>query len=290
MSPAASTSESYVGQNIALATMHGKERAVGKAFVRQLSATIVVPKGIDTDRYGTFTGEIPRHGTMLDAARAKALAAIEHSGLPYAIASEGAFGPHRLIPLIPAATETLVLVDRARNREIVESIVTPRTNFSSRTFRPGDPLDAFLHAAGFPRHAVVIGPNIAPPGHAPIKGVTCPTTLADAIRLSVRQSADGTALVVTDMRAHVNPTRMAVIRALAHRLARRLSTACPRCATPGFGRIGVTGGLPCGWCGEPTAVADHDVWRCSACGLEARTKRSGMTELADPAQCHRCNP
>ena len=61
----------YNGARIALGTMHAKERALAKPFARILGAELVVPHDIDTDAYGTFTGETPRAGTMLDAARAK---------------------------------------------------------------------------------------------------------------------------------------------------------------------------------------------------------------------------
>ena len=71
----------YRHETFAMATMHAKERAVARPLSRWLGAAVKVAPGIDTDAFGTFTGDIVRQGTMLDAARAKALAAIEATGL-----------------------------------------------------------------------------------------------------------------------------------------------------------------------------------------------------------------
>jgi hypothetical protein len=103
-------------------------------------------------------------------------------------------------------------------------------------------------------------------------------------------SSDRSVQIVTDMRAHLNPTRMAVIRALANRLARRLATRCPECKTPGFGAVDIARGLPCGWCGEPTRMALAEVRRCAKCSLEIRARIKGVPETADPGSCEHCNP
>ncbi|MEZ5786523.1 MAG: hypothetical protein R3D62_08665 [Xanthobacteraceae bacterium] len=55
-----------------LATMHGKEVAIAPALRERLGLIVEVAEGIDTDRLGTFTGEIPRAGTIEEAAIAKA--------------------------------------------------------------------------------------------------------------------------------------------------------------------------------------------------------------------------
>lgn len=72
----------------ALGTMHGKEAALAPPL-SVLGITLIRPE-IDTDRFGTFTAEMPRSGTMADAARAKAKAAIAATGLSVGLASEGA--------------------------------------------------------------------------------------------------------------------------------------------------------------------------------------------------------
>lgn len=69
----------------ALGTMHGKAVAIAPPLAR-LDITLVVPVRLTTDQFGTFTTKIPRTGTMEDAARAKARAAISATGLRNSIA------------------------------------------------------------------------------------------------------------------------------------------------------------------------------------------------------------
>ena len=280
----------YSHETFAMATMHAKERAVARPFSRWLGAAVTVAPGIDTDAFGTFTGEIVRRGTMLDAARAKALAAIEATGLELGLGCEGSFGAHPSLPFIAAGTEVLLCLDRKRGLEIHEMLVTHRTNYQSFACRPGEDIENFLSRASFPSHAVVVtsrAPVVAP---KIVKGIISATRLAEAIKQAACASRDGRALVVTDMRAHLNPTRMAVIRGLATRLAQRLATPCPACAAPGFGTADVVRGLPCGWCCEPTRLVIAELLRCGKCEFESRRTVRGAPETADPGQCRYCNP
>ena len=48
--------------------MHGKERVIAPVLFERLGLRVEVAKGIDTDQLGTFAGEIPRVGTMLEVA------------------------------------------------------------------------------------------------------------------------------------------------------------------------------------------------------------------------------
>lgn len=59
-----------------IATMHGKERVLGPVL-DGLGMDWVLASGLDTDAFGTFTGEIVRPGAQLDAARLKAEAALK---------------------------------------------------------------------------------------------------------------------------------------------------------------------------------------------------------------------
>ena len=57
----------YRGLWAAVATMHGKERAIAPPLCQWFDMTISTAPGIDTDALGTFTGEIARKGTMRDS-------------------------------------------------------------------------------------------------------------------------------------------------------------------------------------------------------------------------------
>jgi len=89
----------------------------------------------------------------------------------------------------------------------------------------------------------------------------------------------------TDMRAHLNPTRMASIRALAFRLVRRVARACP-----GFGRVELRLGLPCRWCGLATELVAAEVFGCVRCGHRQDLPRRDGLQAADPGHCLSCNP
>jgi hypothetical protein len=68
------------GRTIAIATMHGKEAVLAPPLRQRLDIECVLARGLDTDAYGTFVGEVARRGTALDAARAKARAAMQLCG------------------------------------------------------------------------------------------------------------------------------------------------------------------------------------------------------------------
>ena len=91
----------YNNAVVALATKHRKETVIAPSFEKDLGMKLVLPD-VDTDRLGTFTGEIARTGDALQTAIDKAKLAMKKTGMPYGLASEGSFGPHQLSPLWPA--------------------------------------------------------------------------------------------------------------------------------------------------------------------------------------------
>lgn len=61
----------YPGYRAVLATMHAKEKVIGPVVDRFLGLRLEVTSDVDTDRFGTFSRDIERTGSQLDAARAK---------------------------------------------------------------------------------------------------------------------------------------------------------------------------------------------------------------------------
>jgi hypothetical protein len=122
------------------------------------------------------------------------------------------------------------------------------------------------------------------------KGIRGVETLAEAIAAAARASEDGLALIETDRRAHCNPTRMASIRRLSFKLLRRIVQACPACGSPGWGVNGRTPGLPCSWCGLPTALTHWMELGCAACNHSERQPRADGLLQADAGHCQHCNP
>src|SRR5262249_28030744 len=117
------------------------------------------------------------------------------------------------------------------------------------------------------------------------------TTLDEVVAAVDREacrSADGEAIVIADMRAHRNPTRMQVLRALGWKLARRLGALCPQCGAPGFGHLDSRRGLPCEECGEPTHWIDFEVDGCAACGHGVVRPRQDGRRFAPRLSCAAC--
>lgn len=267
----------------ALGTMHGKEVALGPPLAA-LGITLIRPE-IDTDPFGTFTAETPRQGTMVDAARAKARAAIAATGLNVGIASEGAYGPHPSIPFLPLGREVLLWHEAETGREIVEQALDESPNYDHAEVVNLAEAEPLLARVAFPATALIVAPSAVAKPIA--KGLRDRDSLAAAIGQAAANSADGRAFLQTDMRAHMNARRMEVIAGLAAGLAQRLSTPCPQCRAPGWGLLRRDPGLPCGDCGTPTALVAEDIHGCTACGAEDRIPRTGT---ADPAHCPYCNP
>lgn len=286
----------YAGLSVSLATRHGKERAIARPFHAALGWRLRLAEDFDTDRLGTFCGEVPRPAGPEETCHRKALQGLESTGLPLGLASEGSFGPHPLVPLLPVGWEWMTFVDREADLVICESLPATRTNWSHRLMPAGTPitdLSEWLQRIGFPSHAVLVRPHqpTAGSGAGPVeRGLQDPSRLRAALEAAANASADGRALLETDMRAHMNPTRMALIRRLAFRLARRICSTCPACKAPGWGRIDTIGGLPCAWCGAPTEHTLRQVFGCAVCSHREEHPRPDGRRNADPEHCPRCNP
>jgi hypothetical protein len=279
----------YENCHFELVTSHAKGRAVAPAFLATLGA-VVSELQLDTDTLGTFSGETEREGSALDCARRKCLWGIEESGAEFCLASEGSFGPHPYIPFLPSDREILYIIDRRHDFELYESRMTHETNYRTATVSSFARLDEFARQVKFPAHALIVRPNLWRDKSVLFKGITSMDSLQDAFIESCHRSEDGLAWVETDMRAHLNPERMAVIAELAAQMAQRLATPCPACNTPGFGRLRVEKGLLCGDCGTATELVKIEVYGCARCDhTEARPRSDGLT-AAEPGNCPYCNP
>jgi hypothetical protein len=271
--------------------MHGKDAVIAAPLNRCVGIQLVHAKGVDTDALGTFTGDIPRAGSMVAAARAKAELALAATGLTVAVSSEGSFGPHPALPFVAAGHELLLWLDTARDIEIVVNRLT-KTNYWTGQFSAGHlPDDAQLRAVGFPTHALIVRPNVDSPISSTIrKGIRERAMLEAAVAEAASASPDGSVIVQTDMRAHMNPTRLASIGKLARRLAVRLARLCPSCGAPGFGAVEVIPGLPCAECSAPTRLARAERFACSACRFSEVRRERSPTQRADAMWCDLCNP
>jgi hypothetical protein len=267
--------------------MHAKERAVAPAFRRVLGADVVPVANLDTDVLGTFSGEVPRPDALVETALIKADLVFRTMDVDCAIASEGSYGPIDRLPLIATGVEVMAFVDRRRGVRFVETLATHRTNWKLLRFKAGDPsIPIVLKSMGFPEYGVFV--ICSSNWDHPVKGLSTEEEVIAAMHREAEKSDDKMAVLVTDMRAHRNPTRMKVVRALSWKLAKRLQCLCPSCKAPGFGHIESRRGLPCEACGDPTDWIDFEVDGCSACGHAAARPRKDGRRTASKLSCRSC--
>ncbi len=280
----------FSGLSAILGTQHGKEAVIAPRLASALGLQVELLHAFDTDRFGTFTGEVARVRNARDTVRAKALAALaEAPHGAFGVASEGSFGPHPEIPFVSCGLELVMLTTRDGVVELIGTDLTLETNFASIDVRTVDEVAAFAQRARFPSHALIVeacATHISA-GASITKGIREWSELERAVsRLLAR---DGCATVETDMRAHLNPTRMQSIARAADSLVRAALSRCPRCEAPGFVVTGVKRGLPCEACARPTQRPLAEILVCGKCAHSATRVMVGPT-AAPAGQCDWCNP
>ncbi len=281
----------YDGSCFMLTTKHAKSIAIAPPFYKHLNAS-VIEYVVDTDKLGTFSGEIQRQGNALECARRKCEWSLEMLGskVEFALASEGSFGPHPLAHFMPSDHEILYFIDRKHNFHLHLSHLSEKTNYRKQALDSWEELLKFASSIQFPTHALIIRPNDPEKTHHIFKGINTSEDLLEAFQESRKLSNDSKICVETDMRAHCNPTRMAVIGELAEKLAQRLATLCPRCDIPGWGLIRVKKGLECNWCGSQTELIKTEIFGCKKCDYEVELPASHGLTNSEPTYCAYCNP
>jgi hypothetical protein len=287
LAPVADPAELYRQAEVALLTMHEKQRVIAPALEMALGCHIRHVTGYDTDRLGTFTRDIARLGTQLDTARHKARIGMELSGLPLGLGSEGSFGPDPFLGALPWNLELILFIDDLRGLEVV-GVAQGKANFAQSLLGEWTALDSFARSQGFPRQQLVVRPDSEDDPRM-IKGIDSWSALEAAFAWALRTSASKLISVETDGRAHTNPERMANIGRAAQDLAARLAALCPACGAPGFWSIERLGGLPCRACGAPTNETRAHIHGCVKCDYR-ETHVASDREFSDPTYCDYCNP
>jgi hypothetical protein len=271
-----------------LATMHNKEKVIVPILNAELGLAVTVPDNFNTDQFGTFTRDVTRAGNQLEAARAKAHAALKLTGGDLAVASEGSFGSHPSLPFVPSNLEIVVLIDVKNNLEIVGH------HRSSDIFVRGQIVTSAKQALdvatswGFPEQGVIV--RLTEKGNRNIcKEIT---TLAQLETISNKLLSvwfTKHIYIETDLRAHRCPARMEAIKAATVDLVKGCKSLCPECTAPGFVITEVTKGLPCSSCGEPTERVLSLLYSCQLCKHQENRVAQGALQ-ADPSDCEHCNP
>lgn len=277
----------FEGRKIVIAPKHRKEKVIAPILIEQLGLDSFVAEGLDTDLFGTFTGEIERVAGPLEALRLKAERAIQLTGVDLAIASEGSFGPHPTAFFVPAGEELMLFVDKQNGIEILAKSISTETNFGSAVVESEEDLLVFADKSQFPSHALIL--SAADENDAVfVKGITSTDVLLSSFHAIRKRSKR--VLVQTDMRALFNPTRMKNIALACHVLMKNIKSVCPVCSTPGFNVADVRSGLPCSLCGNPTKSTLAHQYVCKKCGQEEIRYYPNLKLEEEPTFCDYCNP
>lgn len=277
---------------IALATKHGKLEQIAPAFEFGLGFELVLAD-TDTDRFGTFSGEIPRTLNPKDAAVAKARAGALELGLDYGLASEGSIGAHPQFPWVNSDQEILALVCLSGGFSVIETYLSTDIVARSKTFTSVQDLphtaDLAVIADEFdlPNHAVIVSAFSRGELHVE-KGIREVDYLLSRITLLL-ESGVSEVRVESDFRAMMSPSRQRNIAQCAERLVARIASRCPDCNEIGWGRIGFEYGLPCGDCFEMVDAVPHsERLGCVVCD-HVEIVSLGVATI-DASRCDLCNP
>jgi hypothetical protein len=274
-----------------IATMHKKEQVISPILERELGVTAIVPSDFDSDRFGTFTREIKRLGTQIEAAKFKAEQALSITGETLAISSEGTFGPHPFVPYLSCNREVVLLLDKNHNIEIIGEEFSTETNHSHQIVKSLEEAFEFAKKTGFPEHGLVVMFEETPQDSSQvIKGIITSENLEAAVSLFLKKSLNGKVHIETDMRALYNPTRMKNIAKATLNLIEKINSLCPNCDFPGFSITGRKPGLPCALCNMPTQLTLAAIYQCKKCGFQKETLFPDGIKQTDPSQCMYCNP
>ena len=277
----------FRGRKLVIATMHGKEQVLAPILEKALGVNIVMAPQLNTDAFGTFTGETPRVLSPEDAAVEKCMTAMNLTQCDLAVANEGSFGPHPLIGFVASDEEWVVLIDRKNHFRISAREISTDTNFDAQHCFTIDELLSFAHKVSFPSHALILQPAQGDFRRI-VKGIADLQQLQDEGHAFL--SAYGSVYASTDMRAMFNPARMKVIAAAAEKLIEKINTCCDDCAKPGFEVKEVIPGLPCSACGGVTRSTMAWVYVCNHCGFRKQIDFPHAKTTEDPMYCDQCNP
>lgn len=277
----------FKGRTLIIATMHKKESVIAPILEKELGVSCKIIPHLNTDNFGTFSGEIERKDSPMATVKAKALAALAKSTETLVLASEGSFGAHPASPFISANEEMVILLDTKNNLEITGCHLTTLTNFNHQEINNISELMEFAERIGFPEHNVILK----------AKDETGEIKIWKDFESKVGLNSIATNLlngnksisIENDMRAMNNPTRMKSIENAVIDLVKNIKSICPRCSTPGFSVFEVVTGLKCAMCNLPTKSVKAYIHKCKKCNYSCERAKENVSD-EDPMYCDFCNP
>ncbi|MCY7291131.1 MAG: hypothetical protein LH615_03015 [Ferruginibacter sp.] len=282
----------FYNRKALIVTKHNKEKVIVPILQEALGLDISIATKVDTDQFGTFSGEIERPDTQYNTAKLKILKAFElYPEAEIAIASEGAFNPHPDCPFIPLNTEVVLLIDRKNQLEISGKYLSLAANVKEEIVSSMKEALDFAEILSFPQNGIILkaGKNKNNKPYI-FKDATTTSCLEAALLFFFEISDDGKITMQSDMRAHLNPVRMENIRLATVELLKTIQSVCPVCNTPGFDVKEVFKGLPCSLCNAPTRSTLSYIYECKKCKQQEEKLYPHGKQQEDPGLCDYCNP
>ena len=274
-------------RRLLIATKHLKERVIAPILEKELGVICMANANFDTDKLGTFTGEIERELDPVSTVREKCLLAMKMNNCELGVASEGSFGPHPTLFFIHADEEFLIFIDKINNIEIIVRELSTSTNFNGKLINNETELLEFADKVKFPSHGLILRKSKGEDIDIQ-KGISDMDELEKVFTNLI--SKYGSVYVETDMRAMHNPSRMKVIEKATEKLVEKIKSICPNCQMPGFGITDAKKGLKCSLCGLPTNSVLSYFYECRHCHFKKEEKYPHQKTTEDPGYCDYCNP
>ena len=276
---------SYRGAKVVLPTLHNKGSLAHGAFKEHLQMDVEELQ-IDTDQFGTFSGDIERKLSPKESAIAKAKLGLTYSDYQYALASEGTIGADSTIPFVNSDLEVVVFLDSINNLNISHTHRSFDITAYTHDYSEGDDLEKFLTKADFPQHQLIVK-SLDSGVKALAKGISDEATLMSVLHQATDEGLKKI-VIESDLRAHASPSREQNIKQAFKELAIRISSLCPECESPGWGVTSAVRGLPCTDCGEDTDAVKAHLYGCISCTHVAEGEP--IATSIDPSRCSWCNP
>ena len=277
----------YNGRKLLIATKHKKEAMIAPPLAKALQIESIATDNFDTDKFGTFTGEVERKDDAVSTARNKCWEAMNQYNFDLGIASEGSFAPHPSLFFLNANEETLIFIDRTNDLEIVARAISTETNFDGKVIVNEEQLILFSEMVQFPTHSLILSDAERAKTYS-VKGIQNWNHLKNTFHQILNKY--GSVYIQTDMRAMNNPSRRKVIEAATHKLIKRIRSCCPECKTACFEVSHEKEGLPCHKYGLPTRSAISHAYKCKKCEFSNEERYPHKKTTEDPTYCDICNP
>ena len=260
----------FKGRKIVIATMHGKEKVIAPLLEKELGVEIIVPKNFNSDQFGTFTRDIKRVGSQLEAARAKVYKAMRIADVDLGISSEGSFGEHPSVAFVQSNIELLLFVDIKNGYEILGHHRTLKINMDRRYVSSVEEAMDFANKIGFPETGIIVRKSEHELTDI-YKEIKTQEDFVKKVNKILSLPFTKKVFLETDMRAHRNPTRMKAIKNATLDLLKNITAMCPKCGAPGFVVVDFEKGLKCSLCGVPTELPIKDIYQCSKCDYQEKS-------------------